>query len=98
MFPLLCRAVKGYRSCAGLREWSEGTHFHLGASRRHGSRESPMNGGCGTVRWRLIAGSFGLFLESRQGGCSHKSGFPLYEDGESCGSLSLFRSRKSILR
>lgn len=75
--PLLCRAVKGYRSCAELREWSEGAHVHLGASRRHGSRGSPMNGRCGTVRRRLIAGLFGLFSESRQDGCPHKSGFPV---------------------
>ena len=41
-----------------------------------------MNGGCGTVRRKWIAGSFGLFSESRQDGSSHKGGFPLCEEGE----------------
>jgi len=31
----------GGRACRNFGVWSEGTRFHLGASRRHGSQKEP---------------------------------------------------------
>jgi len=40
--PLPCRVSGvGGRACRNFGVWSEGTRFHLGASRRHGSRKEP---------------------------------------------------------
>lgn len=55
------------RPCFSGGITSEGTRFHLGASRRHGSQESPKNGERGTTKRESSAGLFGIDLGESTG-------------------------------